>query len=71
MYISWKSRNDIIHGKSEKSKKAGKRRQFQDQMIQLYEKGRANPTAKENVYLKMPVEQRMKKGTEIPDYGTY
>ena len=64
VYTCWKIRNDVIHGKSDKSKKETERRDLQLKIIQLYDKGRANLTLKEMNYFKLPVEQRIKKGNE-------
>ena len=64
VYESWKLRNDIIHGKSEKSRKAQERQILQERVIALYEKGRANLTNKEKNHFKLPAEIRIKKGTE-------
>lgn len=64
VYETWKARNEIVHGKSEKSLKQVKRAQLQDKVISLYQKGRANLTQKEHSYFKLPVDQRIKRGND-------
>ena len=64
VYGSWKLRSDVVHGKSEKSKRAKKKQVLQDRVKSLYKRGRANLTLQEKNYFKLPVEQRIKKGTD-------
>ena len=64
VYDCWKLQNDIIHGKTEKSQKALKKAELQNKVVQLYSKGRANLSLREKNYFKVPLEIRLKKGTE-------
>ena len=64
VYDVWKSRNDIVHGKTEKSLKQIKRANLQSKVEHLYKKGRANLNLKEKSYFKLPIEQRQKRGIE-------
>ena len=64
VYDCWKVRNDIIHGKTEKSQKAIKKAELQNKVVQLYSKGRANLSLREKNYFNVPLGIRLKKGTE-------
>ena len=64
VYEIWKSRNKIVHGKTEKSQKQLKQANLQAKVAQLYSKGRVNLTVKENSYFKLPLEQRQKRGID-------
>ena len=64
VYDCWKARNDILHGKTEKSQKAQKKLELQHKVRVLYSKGRANLTLREKNYFKMPLEIRLKKGND-------
>lgn len=56
--------NVIVHGKSQKSKCENKRLQLQEWVRDLYGHGQVNLSPKEKVYFKLPVDQRVKKGTQ-------
>ena len=64
VYSCWKERNDIIHGKSEKSKQHLKKADIKKRINHLYNLGRANLNEREKNYFKLPVEQRVKRGIE-------
>ena len=63
-YSAWKSRNDVLHNDAEKPLKVLRRRKLQERTIELYGRGRANLQPRELTYFKLPIEQRLKKGTE-------
>ena len=64
-YSVWKWRNDILHKDAVKSIKVLRRQRLQQRTTDLYQRGRANftPRQEEN-YFKLPLEQRLRKGTE-------
>lgn len=64
VYDCWKARNEIIHGKTEKSEHVLKKAELQHKVAALYKKGRANLSLHEKSYFKLPVEQRQKKGVQ-------
>lgn len=64
VYGTWKLRNEVVHGKTQKSKKANEKSELQHRVLVLHNRGRANLTLKEKNYFKLPVEQRMNRGTD-------
>ena len=63
-YSTWKARNDILHQHATKSAKAIKKQALQARITDLYQRGRANLKPRELGYFKLPLEQRIHKGTE-------